>query len=202
MSILRSGSRIAAMLLLIAVMALGAVLWFDYLGIIDAKQTLSPLLTLIGRAPAERIEEPLEFIDLDQVRLSKQYDSLDLLADELDRREMELKERENEFRQMVDELRAREQEIEEREKSFNERLKEYDNRVDNLRQAARYFTGMPPEDAVNRLLEMDDQDVIDIFRTTERLAQEAGQVSLVAFWLSLMPPERAAVLKRKMIRRP
>ena len=50
------------------------------------------------------------------------------------------------------------------------------------------------------LLAMDDQDVIDVLRVTEEQAAEAGEVSLVAYWLSLMPSDRAAVLQRKMSR--
>ncbi len=61
---------------------------------------------------------------------------------------------------------------------------------------------MPPGDAVAILGNMDDQAVNDLFRVTEEIAQAEGEMSLVAYWLSLMPPERAAALKRKMIARP
>ena len=43
-----------------------------------------------------------------------------------------------------------------------------------------------------------DMDVIDILRMAEENARVAGEQSLVAFWLSLMPPERSATLVRKM----
>jgi flagellar protein FlbB len=38
-------------------------------------------------------------------------------------------------------------------------------------------------------------------RVTEELAVEAGEASLVAYWLSLMPADRAAALQRKMARK-
>jgi flagellar protein FlbB len=99
-------------------------------------------------------------------------------------------------------LEEKEKALAEQEKSFNERLKQYENRRANLRQSAEYFAGMPPQHAVDRLLEMEDQDIIDILRTSERLAQESGEGSLVAYWLSLMPSERAAQLSRKMLKKP
>ena len=83
---------------------------------------------------------------------------------------------------------------------FNERVQAFDNRRDNLRQNADYLVGMPPASAVKILLEMEDQYVIDLFRVTEEQARRSGEVSLVAYWLSLMPPERAATLQRKMAR--
>jgi len=61
--------------------------------------------------------------------------------------------------------------------------------------------GMPPDKAVKILLAMEDQDVIDLMRVTEELAAEAGEASLVAYWLSLMPADRAAALQRKMARK-
>ena len=49
---------------------------------------------------------------------------------------------------------------------------------------------------------MEDQDVIDIFRIVEDEAKKAGEESMVAYWLSIMPADRAATLQRKMARNP
>jgi len=49
---------------------------------------------------------------------------------------------------------------------------------------------------------MDDQDIIDVFRKTDELAEAAGNASIVPFWLSLMEPQRAAEISRKMLGRP
>jgi flagellar protein FlbB len=68
-------------------------------------------------------------------------------------------------------------------------------------QNSAYLVGMPPDKAVKILLAMEDQDVIDLMRVTEELAAEAGEASLVAYWLSLMPADRAAALQRKMARK-
>ena len=103
---------------------------------------------------------------------------------------------------MVETMNEKEKALEDREKSFNEIVKQYENRNANLRQSAEYYNGMPPEKAVERMLELEDQDLIDILRTAEQLAQEAGQTSIVAYWISLMPPERAAVVNRKMLKKP
>jgi flagellar protein FlbB len=61
---------------------------------------------------------------------------------------------------------------------------------------------MNPAQAVGILTAMDDQDVIDIFRKTEEIAQAEGAASLVSVWLSRLPPARAAELQRKMASRP
>ena len=61
---------------------------------------------------------------------------------------------------------------------------------------------MPPKTAVEQLLGMHDQDIIDIFRKTDELAVESKTVSLTSVWLMNMPAERAAVIQRKMANKP
>lgn len=194
--------KILLLLFLILVLFLGGVVWFDYLGIINAKERLSPIMQAVGLSAPEKLEEEGQPLMLEQERLKKQRSSLNILEEELNQREEALVKKEEEVQQKLETLEEREKALEEKEKSFNERVKQYENKRANLRQSAEYFTGMPPEDAVDRLMEMDDQDVIDILRTVERMAQEAGRDSVVSFWLSLMPSERAARLSRKMLKKP
>ncbi|UCG00256.1 MAG: flagellar protein FlbB [Spirochaetaceae bacterium] len=194
-----TGFRIIILLLLVAVLALGGLVWFDYLGIVDAQGLLSPVFTLIrGEKVVVDAEDPLL---LEKERLTKQLEALAIRSEELTSWEQELESRQAEINQMVEQLEERERGIEDREKVFNERLQAFENRRVNLRQNSDYLVGMPPENAVKILLQMEDQDVIDIFRVTEEQAQAAGEVSLVSYWLSLMPADRAAVLQRKMSRK-
>ena len=193
------GFRILILLLLVAVLVLGGLVWFDYLGIVDAQRLLAPVFTMIrGEKIVVDAEDPLL---LDKERLAKQLEALSIRSEELNAWEQELESKQAEVNQMVEQLEEREKTVEDREKVFNERLQAFDNRRVNLRQNADYLVGMPPENAVKILLQMEDQDVIDIFRMTEEQAQAAGEVSLVSYWLSLMPADRAAVLQRKMSRK-
>ncbi|MFP4179771.1 MAG: periplasmic-type flagellar collar protein FlbB [Spirochaetaceae bacterium] len=194
--------KILLLLLLIILLAAGGLLWFDYLGLINARERFSPVLSIVGLGGPEEIEDTGEPLMLEQERLDKQREALSIQTEELQEREESLEEREREIDQIVESLEEKEKALEEREKSFNEKLEQYDNKRANLRQSAKYYTGMPPENAVERLLEMDDQDVIDILRTVERLAEEEGEDSVVSFWLSLMPSDRAAELSRKMLKKP
>lgn len=194
--------KILLLLLLIVFLAIGGVVWFDYLGIINIKERLSPAMNLVGLSAPEKIEDTGAPLMLEQERLKKQRQALDLQSEELQKRAEQIEKQENEIQQKLETLEEKEKSLEEREKSFNERVKQYDNKRANLRQSAQYFVSMPPQAAVDRLLEMEDQDVIDLLRTVERMAQEAGDDSIVSFWLSLMPADRAAQLSRKMLKKP
>lgn len=197
-----AGSRIFVLILLIVALTLAGLLWFDYLGLLDAKETFAPALKLVGINPPTKVEDVESPVVLDVERSKKQWEALMLKQEELDAREKSLDAKEQEINQMLETLEEETQALEEREKTFNERVKRYDNRDTNLRQLAAYLEGMPPEAAVERLLEMDDQDAIDLLRTSQKRADEEGRSSIVAYWLTLMPADRAAQLKRKMLLKP
>ena len=99
-------------------------------------------------------------------------------------------------------MNDKDKKIQEQQISLNNQLKEYENRRANIEQNARYLTGMPPKEAVNILLSMDDQLVIDILRMVDELASRSGEASIVSFWMSLMPAERSAAIQRKMAIKP
>jgi flagellar protein FlbB len=195
------GVRIFLLALLLVVLALAAVVWFDYLGLIDARDALAPVWRLAGlrqRAGGVAADDPNL---LDKERLAKEQEALVLRAEDLERTRQALAAETANLSQIAEQLAERAQAVEAREKAFNERVNTFENRRVNLAQNAGYLVGMKPQDAVARLAAMEDQDVIDIFRITEEEAAKAGETSLVAYWLSLMDPARAAVLMRKMQRR-
>jgi flagellar protein FlbB len=195
--------RVIVLLLLIVVLAGGGIVWFDYLNVIDAKTVLAPLYHLIGRdGRTQEAAVPGEPLNLDAERLSIRLEALELRNMEMDTRQQELDSRYGQIEQMAQELEERQKALDERENSFNAVTREAETKERNIEQNARYLTGMPPERAVGILIAEDDQDIIDVLRKTEEIAQAEGTTSIVSYWLSLMPPERAAELQRKMAGRP
>jgi flagellar protein FlbB len=125
-----------------------------------------------------------------------------LFKEELDKRDADLSSAEKQNQQVAQELQDRQKTEEEREKTFNNEVKKYDDKEVNIVQIAQNLKGMPPKNAVAILVAMDDQMVIDVLRKVEEEAKAAGTTSMVAYWLSLMPPDRAAQIQRKMASKP
>ncbi len=197
--------KTVVLLFLVIILILSGIMWFDYLGLIQAKQFFSPLYKLIGLEPQTSVSVTSAVsteINLDDDRLAKRLEALDIVKEELDKREADLSSQEQQNQQITQELEDRRISQEEREKTFNNTLKKYDDKEANIVQNAKNLTGMPPANAVNILLAMDDQDVIDILRKTEELAQADGTTSMVSYWLSLMPADRVAQIQRKMTNKP
>ena len=196
--------RFFVMLLLVAVMAIGGLIWFDYLGLIEAKH-IPPISWVYGWFFADDVRSDQridEDIDLDAERYAMRLEHLDLRKREMEQKEREIDNINNEIEQKAQELESRQKELDDRENSLKAQVEDAENKERNIEQNARYLTGMPPDQAVARISGMEDQDIIDVFRKTEELARAEGRMSLVSVWLSRMDPARAAELLRKMALRP
>jgi flagellar protein FlbB len=198
--------RTIVLLLLIAIISAGGILWFDYLNVIDAKSVLAPIYERIPFAPGiGRIQpktQPEEILDLNSERLAIRLEAIELLNLELETKKRDLENRDGEIEQKAQELEERQKGLEEWENTLKAIAADAENKDRNVEQNARYLTGMPPQNAVGIIARLDDQDAIDVLRKTEEIAQAEGTTSIVSFWFSLMDPVRAAELQRKMAGRP
>ena len=193
------------LLLLIVILALGGLLWFDYLGIINAKKFFAPVYKLVGLEPqtstTATASQPL-VADLTDDRLAKGMEAVVLRRQELDKREADIVRVETQNEEVARELEDRKKSQDERESSFIAMQKQYDDREENIKKNASNLANMPPATAVAQLLEMDDQDIIDILRKEDELAAEARTASMTSVWLMNMPADRAATVQRKMANKP
>jgi len=77
------------LLFLIVILALGGLLWFDFLGVIRVKSLFNPIYKALGwqrqTSTTATSSKPLT-ADLDQDRLDKQREALDLYREELEKR--------------------------------------------------------------------------------------------------------------------
>lgn len=199
------GKSIILIILIIILVLLG-LMWFDYIGIIQAKKIFSPVYKLLHLQPqttvADSSPNDLAEADLDNDRFAKRLEALDIRTEELDKREADIQSGEENNAQVAQELEDQKKAQEEREKTFNSQVKMNDDRDRNIEQIVQNLNGMQPVKAVAILEEMDDQDIIDVLRRAEIDANAAGTSSMGAYWLSLMKAERAAEIQRKMANKP
>jgi flagellar protein FlbB len=190
--------QIILLILLILILTVGGLFWFDYLGLVNARETFAPVIGIFGDDEDPEITAIDDIMLMDRLRLEKLQEAVDLREAELMEEEDQLQEARAELEEVQQQLDQRAADLDEREVSLNERLQRYDNRRAVLEQNSRDLTSMRPADAVEILAGYDDQLLIDTLRVTEELAQEAGEVSLVSVWLSQLPADRASDIQRQM----
>ncbi|MBU1078163.1 MAG: hypothetical protein KKH98_12775 [Spirochaetes bacterium] len=174
------------------------ILWLDYMGLINFKEGVFPTLAKIpgfNFILPKRLEDPLllakeEYRKQELVK-KMEWDQLKDKQEKLEVLKTELEEKENSLKEQSDRVKEKELEL-------DKKYSDQDNYRDRIGQQAKYFVSMRPEDAVNRLSNMDDLLVIDILKAIEKKALEEGKQSIVPYFLSLMTPEKASVIQRKM----
>ena len=201
----KSFGKSIVLILIILILIVGGLLWFDRLGVVNGKSLFSPVYKVLHKeaqtSQTASQSKPL-VANLDEDRLKKQREANDIYKEELDKREADIAALEAQNAQIAAELKEREKNQEEREKTFNQTVKKYDDRNINVEQIANNLNGMTPQASVAILVAMDDQTVIDVLRKVDEIAVRKGSSSMVSYWLSLMPSERAAEIQRKMINKP
>lgn len=171
----------------------------DTFGVISVEKVLYPL---IDRVPGLNKVLPVNMEDpylLSREERKKESYTLKMWEEELGKRGLELKSLEQDLSTRESELKEEKDSLKKAREDFALRQKEYSDYKKNVEQQALYIEAMPPEDAVARLTEMDDLTVIDILRQMEVTARQEGRVSIVAYLLSLIEPQRASRIQRKML---
>ena len=99
------------LIILIVVLVLFGLMWFDYLGIIQMKKFFSPVYKLFGLVPqtttADSSPNDLSEADLDNDRWAKRLEALDIRTEELDKRESDVQMGEENNAQIAQGLKTR-----------------------------------------------------------------------------------------------
>ncbi len=123
--------------------------------------------------------------------ISIQKKELDTREEELAKREIILGQRENAIIEEQKKLELEKQAL----AKTKEEQEGYEAKVDKI---AEQFINMPPEQAVERIVALEDDIlIIDILKTIDQNAADEGNVSIVPFFYSLMPQDIAARIIRK-----
>ncbi|AHH08251.1 flagellar protein [Borrelia anserina] len=144
--------------------------------------------------------ESLEYtnISLDEIRMIKEKEAIYIKSQQVEKLREELKKREDSLNKLEAELNQKQKDLDLKQKVIDDIVNKYRDEDTNFAQAALYLINMPPEDAVKRLEELNDEIAISYMRKVEDMAKKEGRASIVPYWLSLMDSKKAAVLIRKM----
>ena len=190
--------RIFGLALLVLVLAFGGALWFDFLGLIDVTALLSPALRWVGLSPREDAVTEDNALLLEDERLAKREEALAILSDQLTERAQILETQEADLLALAQQLEERESALVDRENSVTEAIRRVENERAALVRLSTYLTNMPPADAVAIMVNYPDPLLLDVLLMTDELATQSGQASLVPFWMSQMPADRAATIGEKL----
>ena len=167
----------------------------DYLEVFDYKQIFTQL-PLLKEEYTPRVEDPYL---LEKLELEKKWQLLEEkirgLQEEKKKIEEEMRNLQIEKQNVAIEKENVKNMISEFERAKAEK-ESYEKKIEEL---AIQIENTEPKAAVKMLEKQDDLLLIDLFRKMEERAKKAGRQSIVPYLLSLMDPEQAARIQRKMV---
>jgi len=196
----RSGLKIFLLLILLIIVLLGTIYWFNFIGLINIQRSY---FKIYGKIPG--LKQAKEIVDpflLEKEYLDKLKISFDSRAIELDKREEKIALTENDMNEQINKLEEKEKALSEKEKNINQKLKSYEDYKNNIRKQADYFMSMPPEKSsqiLSKMAETDILKVVDVLRMIDEIAAENDQSSLVPVILMNMDEKLAAEINYLMI---
>jgi seryl-tRNA synthetase len=167
----------------------------DYLEVFDYKQIFTQI-PLLKEEYTPRVEDPYL---LEKLELEKKWQLLEEkirgLQEEKKKIEEEMRNLQIEKQNVAIEKENVKNMISEFERAKAEK-ESYEKKIEEL---AIQIENTEPKAAVKMLEKQDDLLLIDLFRKMEERAKKAGRQSIVPYLLSLMDPEQAARIQRKMV---
>nr|WP_214645985.1 flagellar protein [Borreliella spielmanii] len=186
------------MLFLIAILFFFILFFVDFLGMYNTKRYFPEFVRTKFLGEASLGFDHNSNIILDEARLVKEREAIDIKNQQIEKLKEDLKSKEDSLNKLEFELKQRQKDLDLKQKVIDDIINKYNDEEANILQTAVYLMNMPPEDAVKRLEDLNPELAISYMRKIEELSKKEGRLSIVPYWLSLMDSKKAAILIRKM----
>lgn len=186
-----------AVLLLISIFFAAALLVFvlDRTGALN----LSRYLTFLEPKNPELLEDIEYPSEVDKLAYQKMAERLQEKEEALVQKEEKLKEMTDNINNQQSEINAIKKNIEVERDSIKLLAQDLSNRDKKVRDIAQKVMNMPPDKAVEMMVNWRDFDIIDVLHKMDKLSEEEGVPQITPYILTLFTPERRAEISRKML---
>lgn len=192
------GKRILILLLGNLALITIAIMIFDTLGIIDYRSFVYENIPFASQLLEQKLEDPSL---LEKESLLRYKQELDYLKKILDNRQKSIEEKEKELLAKETELQQKLTMVEEMKSSLEKQQRMFKDYDEKITKVANYIGSLPPDDAAKILENMNDDMIVDVLLKMDRIAEREGRLSISSFLLSKLPPDRAARITEKIMRR-
>lgn len=190
--------RVIILLVLITILVFLGFFLASRVGFFQLEGTFANVSRSLGLGPTQSavsVTNP-QMIEYDRQRAEQQR--LQTWEASLKQMEAEIAQQQQILDRRTTELDAKEKELLAKEENIRKATQMYENIGGGLRTTAESLTSMPPEKAIEILLNMEDPAVIGVLNMVNSIAKQQNAVSLVPVWLQMMPADRSAAIVRKM----
>lgn len=188
-------TRIFYLVLLILFLLVIGFFLFDYYRFIEADEIFPSL----AKKPAEIRLDQESPTEMEKLEFKKQAEKLIEERAELDKMRKELLEEKEKLKAEKEKLKQEKENLDKKAQLLTIDEDQEKSRQQRVSAMARKVAGMPPNKAVEMLVNWPDTDIIDVFKQMDKNAEEEGTSSITTYLLTLFSPERRAVITNKWL---
>lgn len=188
-------TRIFYLILLIFFLLVIGFFLFDYYQFIEADQ----IFPFLAKKPAPVRWDKEAPTEMEKLEFSKREEKLLEEKEEVEKLRASLKEEQDKLKSEIEKIEQLKENLRRKEKDLNDKQMESSTREEQIRVLASKVSGMPPEKAVEMLVNWPDTDIIDVFKQMDKIAEEEGRSTITTYLLTLFKPERRAVIANKWL---
>lgn len=197
MASLTDKARAVYLVLLILFLVLIGFFAFDYFQIINASE-IFPFLNKEPGLVNPDSESPSE---LEKLEFRKEMERLAKDRDEIIQKEDELKKEKERLEAELEKIEELKRGLTSKENELKSAESERNSRGKLVKVMAEKVANMPPDNAVQMLINWPDKDIIDVFIQMDKDAEQDGRQTITTYLLTLFPAERRATITNKWLSR-
>ena len=136
---------------------------------------------------------------MEKLDFKKKEEKLLEAKEELEKAKLSLDEELAKLKAEAEKLEQLKENLRKKEKSLAEKEAESSSRLEQVKVLANKVSSMPPNKAVEMLVNWPDTDIIEVFKQMDKNAEEDGRPSITTYLLTLFNPERRSVITNKWL---
>ncbi|MEM7181890.1 MAG: flagellar protein FlbB [Spirochaetota bacterium] len=188
-------TRIFYLILLIIFLLVIGFFLFDYYRFIEADE----IFPALAKKPAEVKLDQESPTEVEKLEFQKQAEKLLEEREELERMKKELEAEKEKLQSEREKLKQAKENLDKKSQNIALETEESKSRQERVKAMAKKVSGMPPQKAVEMLVNWPDTDIIDVFKQMDKTAEEEGTSTITTYLLTLFSPERRAVITSKWL---
>jgi len=190
MKLVSDSTKVVYLILMIVFIIIVGLFWMDYIGLINLGKIYHHYIVTEAPSVVDAADDEPSLIEREE--FEKEKDKLLQRIEELDKREAKITEAEKVISKEKEKLEQLQKGLDQEKKALELEKKKYSGYKKNVMDLAKKIESIPPQDAVDIMVQWEETLIIDVLRKIDQNAAREGRMSVSTYLLSLMPKEKAS----------
>jgi len=190
MKLVSDSTKVVYLILMIVFIVIVGLFWMDYIGLINLGKIYHHYIVTEAPSVVDAADDEPSLIEREE--FEKEKDKLLQRIEELDKREAKITEAEKVISKEKEKLEQLKKGLDQEKKALELEKKKYSGYKKNVMDLAKKIESIPPQDAVDIMVQWEETLIIDVLRQIDQNAAREGRMSVSTYLLSLMPKEKAS----------